>query len=173
MAGRIFLIKSVLSFIPLFYLSLFKMPVGVANEIVSIQRNFLWGWGSDGRKVAWASWKKVCEAREDGGLGVLDLRIFNSALLGKWIWRLGLDKGGFWKEVLVSKYGGWRNLRAGRGGSSEFLWWKDLREVWSLEGWCQNFEDAVAWKVGNGKEVMFWEDNWVGRGALKLSLIHI
>ena len=25
----------------------------------------------------------------------------------------------------------------------------------------------MAWKVGNGKEVMFWEDNWVGRGALK------
>ena len=61
------------------------MPVGVANEIVSIQRNFLWGWGSDGRKVAWASWKKVCEAREDGRLGIIDLRIFNLALLGKWI----------------------------------------------------------------------------------------
>ena len=43
MAGRICLIKSVLSSIPLFYLSLFKMPVGVANEIVSIQRNFMWG----------------------------------------------------------------------------------------------------------------------------------
>jgi len=62
LAGRIFLIKSVLSSIPLFYLSLFKMLAGVANEIVSIQRNFLWGWGSDGRKVVWVSWKKVCEA---------------------------------------------------------------------------------------------------------------
>ena len=109
----------------------------------------------------------MCEAWEDGGLGVLDLRIFNLALLEKWIWRLGSDKGGLWKEVLDSKYGGWRNLRAGRGGSSESLWWKDLREVWSLEGWGQNFEDVVAWKVGNGKEVMFWEDNWVGRGGVE------
>jgi len=52
LAGRIYLIKSVLSSIPLFYLSLFKMSEAVANEFVKIQRNFLWGWGSKGRKVA-------------------------------------------------------------------------------------------------------------------------
>ena len=61
LTGRICLIKSALSTIPLFYLSLFKISVVVANELVKIQRNFLWGWGSDGRKVAWTSWKKgVC-----------------------------------------------------------------------------------------------------------------
>jgi len=32
--------------------------------------------------------------------------IFNLALLGTWIWRLGSDKGGLWKEILNSKYGG-------------------------------------------------------------------
>ena len=51
MAGRICLIKSVLSFIPLFYLSLFKIPSKVLMKIVSLQRNFLWGWGADGRKI--------------------------------------------------------------------------------------------------------------------------
>ena len=106
MAGRICLIKSVRSSIPLFYMSLFKIPSAVANEIVRLQRDFLWGWGYDRRKVAWASWKKVCEPRETGGLGIIDLRVFNLALLGKWIWRLGFDKGGLWKEILESKYWG-------------------------------------------------------------------
>ena len=55
MARRICLIKSVLSSIPLFFMSLFKLPSGVADKLVRIQRNFLWGWGSDGRKIAWAS----------------------------------------------------------------------------------------------------------------------
>jgi len=55
LAGRICMIKLVLSFIPLFYLSLFKMSEVVTNELVKIQRNFLWGWGSEGIKVVWAS----------------------------------------------------------------------------------------------------------------------
>ena len=45
MARRICLIKSVLSSIPLFYMSLYKMPFVVINEIVRIHRNFLWGGG--------------------------------------------------------------------------------------------------------------------------------
>ena len=62
---------------------------------------------------------------------------------------------------------GCRSLREGRGGNKDSLWWKDLREVWNLERWGQNFEEALDWKVGDGKEVLFWEDNWAGRRALK------
>jgi len=87
------------------------------------------GWGSDGRKVVWASWEKMCAAHEDGGLGIIDLRTFNLALLGKWVWRLGSDKGGLWKEIIVSKYEGWRSLREGEKDSKDSVWWKDLKEV--------------------------------------------
>ena len=105
MAGRICLIKSVLSVIPLFYMSLFKIPAIVMKKIVKIQRNFLWGWRSGGRKIVWASWEKVCKPRGNGGLGVINIKFFNIALLGKWIWRLDFSKGGMWKEVIESKYG--------------------------------------------------------------------
>jgi len=55
LAGRIFLIKFVLSSIMLFYLSLYKVHVLVLKEIERIQGHFLWGWGSKWRKIAWAS----------------------------------------------------------------------------------------------------------------------
>ena len=173
LTGRICLINSTLSTIPLFYLSLLKMSVVVANELVKTQRNFLWRWGSNGRKVAWASWKKVCAAREIGGHGIIDLRTFNLALLGKWVWWLGSDKSGLWKEILDSMYGGWRSLREGGKDNNDSLWWKDLREVCSLEGWGRNFEEALIWKVGIGKEILFWEENWVGIGALKMIFLRL
>jgi len=52
---------------------------------VKLQRNFLWGWGSKGRKIVWDSWKKVCEPKKKGGLGMVEIRMFNITLLGKWI----------------------------------------------------------------------------------------
>jgi len=47
LAGRCCVVKSVLTAIPLFYLSVFKAPESVYKSIISIQRNFLWGWGKE------------------------------------------------------------------------------------------------------------------------------
>ena len=155
MAGRICLIRFVLSSIPLFFMSLFSLPFGVARKLIRIQRVFLWGWGADGRKIAWASWNLVCKPRELGGLGIIDPKLFNLALMGKWIWRLGSVEVGLWKEVLISKYGGWRGLGEEGKGRSCSLWWKDLKEVWSSKGWGSCFEDSFEWKVGDGKDILF------------------
>jgi len=52
-------------------------------------------------------------------------------------------------------------------GSRCSLWWKDLKEVWSSEGWGESFEDGFKWKVGDGKDISLWEDSWLVGGALK------
>jgi len=36
---------------------------------------------------------------------VRELREFNLALLGKWCWRMLIDRGGLWYRVLVARYG--------------------------------------------------------------------
>ena len=40
-----------------------------------------------------------------GGLGVRDLRLFNEALLGKWLWRFLNEKDNFWRKEVATKYG--------------------------------------------------------------------
>ena len=87
MAGRTCVIKSVLNAIPLFYLSVFKAPKSIYKSIISIQRRFLWGRGKENRPIVWVSWEDVCKPKEEGGLGIIDIRKFNYALLAKWRWR--------------------------------------------------------------------------------------
>ena len=41
--GRVTLIKSTLSNLPTYFLSLFPIPALVANRIARLQRDFLWG----------------------------------------------------------------------------------------------------------------------------------
>jgi hypothetical protein len=49
-------------------------------------------------------------SKEADGLGVRQLREFNTALLGKWCWGMLVDKTGFWYQVLEARYG----VEAGR-----------------------------------------------------------
>jgi len=168
LAGKLCLIKSVLTSLPLFYVSLFCMPMTVMREVKRIQKNFLWDWGSENRKIAWVAWDKICQPKDKGGLGVIDIEKFNLALLGKWIWRLKSEERSFWKDILVSKYGGWRGLKSQGQIRKESLWWRDLRKVWFLEGWGNDFEGRGRWEVGDGKEIRFWEDKWLEN----ISLLH-
>ena len=50
-------------------------------------------------------WDKVCTPKEQGRLGVRSLILVNKALLGKWLWRFGLEEHHLWRRVLVAKYG--------------------------------------------------------------------
>jgi hypothetical protein len=40
--GKLTLLKSTLSNLPMYFLSLFNLPAGVADQLDRIQRNFLW-----------------------------------------------------------------------------------------------------------------------------------
>ena len=75
--GRLNLLKSTLSSLPTFYLSLFTVPKAVAMRLERIQRNFLWGSSAKCFKYPLVAWEKVCLPRELGGLGIRNLVSFN------------------------------------------------------------------------------------------------
>ncbi|KAE8702846.1 dentin sialophosphoprotein-like isoform X4 [Hibiscus syriacus] len=59
MAGRLVLIKSVLSSLPIFYLAIFKIPAKICQKLNSLMANFLWGGGEEKKKMHWSTIGKV------------------------------------------------------------------------------------------------------------------
>jgi hypothetical protein len=170
LGGRVVLLNSVLSAIPIFYLSLFKMPVGVWKKLVRLQRRFLWGGAAGASKINWVRWMDVCRHKKEGGLGVKDLRIMNISLLSKWKWRLLSEGQSIWKKVLQERYGGGER---GVGWMSRLLppniassWWNDLVSVGVVVG-SDRLRDIFFRKLGNGGDTIFWHDTWVGVQPLK------
>lgn len=81
--------------------------------------------------------------RREGGLGILDIRLFNVAFLDKWIWQFGTDNSGLWKEILESNYGSWRDLKSQRVKKSYSLLGRDLTEIWNSKVWKTKFENNL------------------------------
>lgn len=160
--GRVCLVKSVLTALPLYFISFFRMPKGIVKKCQQLMARFLWGGSDDVRKIAWVGWDQCCKPKSEGGLGLRDLESFNLALLGKWRWRILHEKESLWCQVLMAKYGD--------GISSKFsVWWKDL--LLSCVGpesgnW---FENGLCWRLGDGADTSFWEDNWHGKGSFRVS----
>ncbi|XP_028062203.1 uncharacterized protein LOC114265575 [Camellia sinensis] len=101
--GRITLIKSVLSSLPLYYMSIFKMPSKVANLIDKYQRSFLWGDSDNKRKLHLLNWKTSSVSKHFGGLGFRKIKEANDTLLCKWWWRFATEKSSLWRKVLCAK----------------------------------------------------------------------
>nr|KYP36537.1 Putative ribonuclease H protein At1g65750 family [Cajanus cajan] len=166
MAGRLCLINSVLTSLPLLFLSFFRMPVKVSKQIVRLQRNFLWGCKEDQRKICWISWDRITLPKKMGGLGVKNITRFNMALLAKWRWSIFHQRHSLWARVLYSRYGGGTNLCAQSSSRSDSIWWRDLLLVCGgieQDNW---FERQLKWKIGSGSRVRFWLDSWMGTVCL-------
>jgi hypothetical protein len=91
--GRVTLIKSTLSNLPTYLLSLFLIPVIVANHIEKLYRDFLWGGLGDEFKFHLVKWSKVCSLISERGLGIRNLKTCNRTLLGRWLWRYEHERG--------------------------------------------------------------------------------
>ena len=107
----------------------------------------------------------MCAPTANGGLGIRKLTIFNKALLGKWLWRFGVEETRLWRRVVALKFGeewgGWSS-KLGKGVHECGLW-RSIQKGWEV------FSKYIRFEVGVGNRVKFWTDQWCGDLPLHLS----
>nr|GEW95664.1 RNA-directed DNA polymerase, eukaryota, reverse transcriptase zinc-binding domain protein [Tanacetum cinerariifolium] len=82
--GRLTLLKSVLGSIPIYHMSIYRVPKRVLLVLESIRSHFFNGHDSNSKKASWVKWSSVITSKEKGGLGVASLYALNRALMLKW-----------------------------------------------------------------------------------------
>lgn len=95
-AGRLELIKSVFQGIYCFWLNALPVPYFVLDQINRICMHFLWGKSDQGNRRALFAWSHICKPKSEGGLGIFEIRSWNSALLAKHLWNIHRKKDTLW-----------------------------------------------------------------------------
>lgn len=102
----------------------------------------------------------LCQPKDQGGIGILDLNTMNRALLSKWLYKL-LTSDGMWQQLLRNKYIGSKSLAQVDWKIGDSHFWSCLMKV------KPDFLRFGTFLVKDGSQVRFWEDNWLDGVPLK------
>ena len=83
-AGRLTYIQSVLSSIPIYYMSTVLFSKSFLHKITAIIRKFWWtGIQEENHTnpIPYRSWEDICQSKDNGGLGIRDLETINRSLI--------------------------------------------------------------------------------------------
>lgn len=125
-AGRLILVNLVYSSMPTFYMCSLKIPIEILEQLDKYRKHGLWNGGDvTKRGGCLVAWETTCRSKEEGGLGIINLRTQNTALLLKFLHK-------FYNRVdLPWVHLAWRCLY--RNGAPPHarrsvvsFWWKDI-----------------------------------------------
>nr|XP_029146996.1 uncharacterized protein LOC114924945 [Arachis hypogaea] len=83
-AGRLCLIKSVASSLPIYQMQVTLFPTPICQKIDSVLRQFLWKGKVGERCLNYVKWSKVVTPRKYGGLGIRDTQMSQSFWYHAW-----------------------------------------------------------------------------------------
>jgi hypothetical protein len=105
-AARLTLIDACLSNLPLHTMGLFLLADGTHAAMDRHRNRFFWEGQSATKKFHMVNWKTICQPKSQGGLGVMNTKFMNIALIAKWIWRIYREENSdlLWLRLLRAKY---------------------------------------------------------------------
>ncbi|GJT47697.1 hypothetical protein Tco_0973854 [Tanacetum coccineum] len=133
------------SAIPIYHMSIFKVPLKVLHRMESIRSQFFNSAEPHNKKPIWVKWKNALASKDKGGLGVSSLFAVIKALHG--------EDGKIGKKVKSTYPSLWLNI---------------IHEVELLKLRGIDLISFIHSKLGNGVNTSFWDVAWRGEIAFKV-----
>jgi mannosylglycoprotein endo-beta-mannosidase len=159
-AARLTLIDACLSNLPLHTMGLFLLADGTHVVMDRHRNRFFWEGQSATKKFHMVNWKTICQPKSQDGLGVLNTKLMNIALMAKWIWRIYSDENSdlLWLRLLRAKYRTSEIFSYTPNSCSPF--WRNIHKV------KEHFRLGVRFCPGKNSSTSFWKDVWIGEVPL-------
>jgi len=148
-AGRLQLVNSVLSSLPTFAMCTLQVPAAVLDYIDRARRHCLWrGSESNAKMKPLVAWKKCSKPKNKGGLGIINLRTQNKALLLKHLDKFYNKKYIPWVKLIWNAHYPQDQVPHATTDRGSF-WWRDVLKL------CDLFRGIAECKIGDGSMVLF------------------
>ena len=136
-------------------MSCFRLPDRLCSELEGLMCRFWWSHGDAKKKICWLSWKRLCQPKSWGGMGFRGIRIFNTALLAKQVWRLLHAKHSLFYKVFQAKFFPTGSILDAKENARGSYAWSSILKA------RQVVRDGLWWRVGDGTDIKVSGDSWL------------
>ena len=162
MANRLVLIHASSSTIPNYVMQQASISNKILKGIDRVNRNFLWGFSDQARKMHWVKWDVVSKPKVLGGLGLQSTRGRNTDLLAKLNWRFHTENDAPWAKVLKYKYCTRQRINSRNEAKlPSSPTWKGLKIGEAT------FKKGLKWIPSHESNLDFWSDCWSNLGSIR------
>jgi hypothetical protein len=165
MAGRLIIVKSIAISMCVYYARVFILPAKLISMINSALNHFLWHGNPFSLKMIPIAFGKICCPQEKGGLGIINIKNWNFAMLSSRIDKLSRKDGNLWsswcRHYLIRHSNFWC-----MSASSDCSWtWRNILRGRPL------FLPMVQQRMKEINKVSFWFDPWSAKGVILANII--
>jgi hypothetical protein len=152
--GKLTLLNSVIQSLPMYAMYSFKVPVTIFVHFEKSERQFLWFDRENKiQEKCLASWEMMCRPKDQGGLGILNLRVQNQAVLMKNLHKFYNNAYIPWVKLI------WKAYYENRGtpqtiNTKASFWWRDCLTF------QEKYKEITNVDIQNEKSVILWKDSW-------------
>lgn len=140
---------------PTYYMCSLLLPPQIVQRIDRYRKHCLWSNGDINRKgTCLATWEPACRPKDEGGLGIIDIRTQNKALLLKFLDKFFNHADIPWVTLTWNKLYHNTNTPPHARCPVGSFWWKDILKL------HVEFRALSHCNLSCGNSVLFWGDVW-------------